>query len=173
MTLVLSRMKVDLPKVVVMDTGVNMIPTLRSFVIKQESYHFSNPGDEYSKDGHGTPIANLVVYGENGAQPAARIISYKIFSEDSPSVAFHGMVEGIKKFSKETRLFISSIGIPNLPDLEAAYLDQLVQNRNICLVCSAGNIPKDMIISYLKGGANYPKYLKFNPVIPPSIGSAI
>jgi hypothetical protein len=84
------------------------------------------------------------------------------------------MLEGIGKLSKETRLFISSIGFnENLSQDLISDLDKLVQRKNICFVCSAGNISEEEIDRCLISGAKYPTYLHRYPVTPPASGSTV
>lgn len=157
----------NLPSVVVMDTGVNIVGDLNQ-IVELDSFGFTNPDDAFDGEGHGTPIAHLVAYGEHDSNPMSKIISYKIFSNDRKNVVFRGFIEAINKYSDKTRLFITSIGLAGLPDNQIVYLDQLIQKKNICFVSSAGNIDPDRIINYVKNGSHYPQYLKYNPVIPPA-----
>lgn len=159
-----------LPTVVLMDSGVNEIPSLKNVLLSRDSYLFENLDDEHKNSGHGTPIAHLIAYGENDKDPVANIISYKIWSDERKKWAYKGMINGIEKYHSQTRLFVSSIGIPFLPLEQIVVLEKLIQEKNICLVVSAGNIELLDIKTYLQSGAQYPDYLKFFPVIPPANG---
>ncbi len=159
-----------LPTVVLMDSGVNPISSLGKVLISRDAYLFQNFDDEHRNLGHGTPIAHLMAYGENDKEPTVNIISYKIWSDEQKKWAFTGMINGIEKYHKETRFFVSSIGIPFLPLHQIVVLEKLVQEKNICLVVSGGNIQLSDIKACLESGAQYPDYLKSFPVIPPANG---
>ena len=61
----------------------------------------------------------------------------------------------------------------NITDDEIVELDRLVQSKNICFICSAGNIEVKDILSCINNGQAYPSYLSDFPVLPPANGPAI
>lgn len=162
----------NLPEIVMMDSGVNTVKQLEQ-IIERDSYLFKNLDDEYGIIGHGTPIAYLLAYGENGSKPEVKIISYKIYSDKEAKFAYNSIIQGIEKYSNRTRLFVTSIGLPALMDIQIVQLDKLIQSKNICFVSSAGNIDLKDIQTYLKAGSMYPQYLQYFPVIPPAIGTNV
>ncbi|MBI2938111.1 MAG: S8 family serine peptidase [Thaumarchaeota archaeon] len=158
-----------LPTVCVVDTGLDLIPSLSPLIQKRDAHQsFSNPSDEAEdKEGHGTPIACLAARGEGNGLPRAKIISYKIYSKDNRDVALEGMMNAINKYSDTARIFVSSVNLDDeLNDGAATYaeLDQLIQEKNICFVSSAGNIEMEK----LDWSIPYPKYIEKYPVKHPS-----
>ena len=158
----------SLPKVVLLDSGVNDLPSLNPVLLKRDAYLFLNPDDEHKDNGHGTPIANLIAFGETNEPPAANIISYKIWSSEERSWAVNGLIHGIEKYADETRLFVTSIAIPQMSIHLMTKFDRLIQSKNICLVASAGNIEYSEIKNCLTQGGQYPDYLRSFPVMPPA-----
>ena len=158
----------DLPKVVLMDSGVNDLPSLSSVLLERDTYIFQNPDDEHGGHGHGTPIANLIAFGETNELPSANIISYKIWSSAERSLAVRGLIYGIEKYADQTRLFVTSIGIPQMPVHLMVKLDRLIQSKNVCLVASGGNVDYPEIRNCLIQGGHYPDYLRAFPVTPPA-----
>lgn len=160
----------NLPTVIVMDTGVNPISSLSGIIIDRQSHGFSDPDDSHDNLGHGTAVASLSTFGEKNGNSSAKIISYKIWSPENPYVAYQGMLNGIKKFRDVARLFVTSIGLS--ADLQQTLaIDRIIQQKNICFVCSAGNIQYADITREITSGKRYPNYLKDYPVVSP--GSAI
>lgn len=157
-----------LPKVVLMDSGINDLPSLRPVIYERNSYLFQNLDDEHDGNGHGTPIANLIAFGETGKTHSANIISYKIWSSAERSFASMGLIRGIEEYADKTRLFVTSIGIPQMPPLLMVMLDRLIQNKNVCLVASGGNLDFPEIKDCLNQGGTYPDYLRGFPVTPPA-----
>jgi len=157
-----------LPKVVLMDSGVNELPSLRPVLIERNSYLFQNFDDEHNGHGHGTPIANLIAFGETGEPPSANIISYKIWSSAEKSFASRGLIRGIEEYADQTRLFVTSIGVPQMPPHLMVTLDRLIQSKNVCLVASGGNLDFSEIKDILHQGGTYPDYLRGCPVTPPA-----
>jgi len=160
----------NLPTVVMMDTGVNTIPQLDSIIKIRDSYMFQNHDDEYGTNGHGTPIANLIAYGEEGISPVANIISYKIHTDYERRHTYGGWMRAIEKYSSQSRLFVTSVGIPFLLSNQVVELEKIVQAKNICFICSAGNIEDEDIAECMKAASPYPNYIDFFPVIPPANG---
>ena len=158
-----------LPKVVLMDSGVNELPSLNPVLVERDAYNFQNHDDEHDDHGHGTPIANLIAFGEENEPASANIISYKIWSSDERSFASRGLINGIEKYADQTRLFVTSIGIPQMPPHLMVTLDRLIQSKNVCLVASGGNLEYPEIKDCLTQGGEYPNYLRAFPVTPPAI----
>ncbi|MDE1840724.1 MAG: S8 family serine peptidase [Thaumarchaeota archaeon] len=158
---------VDLPLVAVLDSGVNMIEPLKNIIENQDSYNYATVNDISGDNGHGTAVATLLSLGENLGTPKTRIISYKIFEKPDDEKTFSGMIEGIKKFRNDTRLFLSSVNFGDLnPKLEAK-LDKLVQRENLCFVNSIGNILPDKIEEGIRK-SGYPAYISDHKIQFPS-----
>jgi len=158
----------ELPTVVLMDSGVNEIKPLSNILITKDGHNFPDLDDGFPNHGHGTPIAHLLVYGESSTSPATKIISYKIYDENNKKVALQGYKSGIEKYANTTKLFLSSIGLEGIDDLETVYLERLVQEKNICFVCSGGTLSKNRLKYFLTNGPPYSQYVKLNPVEAPS-----
>lgn len=159
------------PTVVVMDSGAENIAELAG-IVTRDGYSAFAVFDEGLKfnDGHGTPICYLVAYGENGARVQMKIISYKIYSSQINTVGYAGLVAAINKYSTQSRLFVSSIGYEGIEKHYIARLDAEVQEKNICLVCAAGNICMPQILNHMSNNKPYPLYLKEHKICPPSTG---
>lgn len=144
-----------LPIVCVADSGVNLIPQLAGTVVERKSMSvFTNEDDEGDGDGHGTPIAYLAAFGES-TSPRAQIISYKIYSDLTGVDSFRGMVEAIETYSTRSKIFVSSINFEEDVLPLYAKLDNLIQQKNICFVSSAGNILPDIMKPL---SSTYPAY---------------
>ena len=158
-----SKVDDTLSKIVLLDSGVTPISNLNSILVERSSFINDDPDDYSGIHGHGTPIANLIAFGdEENIVPDANIISYKIWSDETNSTksqAFPGMIDGIEKYVKQSRLFISSIGIPNLKNCELQLLNERIQHYNICFVAASGNISLNDIQQSLVHQNAYPDYL--------------
>lgn len=162
----------SLPIVCIADSGVTPITRLNGLVVEQERYpdSFPDSDDGHEGHGHGTPIAHLVAFGEAGATPRARVISYKIYSSDNKSVGFKGMVEAVRRYSDRCRIFISSINLQSSARQtwsNLAGFDRLIQEKNVCFVSSAGNIDHDRLAGILSDTA-YPGYISSHHVLHPA-----
>ena len=168
-----STIKSDtMPVVAVLDSGVNRIRQLNDVIVDTDSHGGYNPRDITGTCGHGTSVASLLCLGENLDDPKARIISYKIFENPEGGNSWLGMMEGIGKYHKTTRIFHSSVNFPTpSPKLEAR-LERLIQNTNIVFVNSAGNIaPEEIESGWAVRG--YPDYLCEHGVYSPSCVPAV
>ena len=150
----------ELPLICLMDSGVSNIEPLRRFVVVRDgSVGFRDFYDGCSGDGHGTPIACLATFGEHLDDAKARIISYKLYSEDRAGDVFPGFLTAITKYSGQCRIFLSSINFRNEAPEATANLDRLIQEKNICMVSSAGNILMSTIFECIGNGLLYPTYI--------------
>lgn len=170
----------DLPAVVVMDSGVNDITQLRRILTTRTKFAQISSVDDDSVDAtgapisHGTPMAHLVAYGENGIEPRARIISHKVWSSREPNFAYSGILDALDRHRDKSRLFVSSV---NFIDEEAtatyALIDKVIQEQNAIVAFSAGNISREDLLLTLNNGKAYPNYLKDYPVQHPARGVSI
>jgi len=159
----------ELPTICLMDSGVNEIPPLDGLVVVKDGVPtFSDFDDGRSPQGHGTPIACLATYGEELSEPKAKIISYKVYADDLQNVVFQGMFQAISKYSQQTRIFLSSINFDRDHPQSTSELDRLTQERNICLVFSAGNILPKTVLNCIATGSSYPSYIPNYPVKSPT-----
>ena len=147
-----------------MDTGVNVIPKLSGLLQRDKYQSFTSFDDSDPKKGHGTPIACLVAFGENSNIPRAKIISYKIFSEQIDKEAFNGMLKAIELYSSKCKMFTSSIVFEEEALSAYSKLDALIQKKNICFVSSAGNI----LLYSVTPSQRYPSYIPNFPVLYPA-----
>ena len=134
----------ELPTVCVIDSGVSVIEPLRDLIVDRQKFqnYFQNLDDEGPPEGHGTAVASLAALGERPGTPRARIISYKVISETVNRVAALGAREALAHFT-DCRIFNMSIRYYDEDLVELAKLDNLIQRRNVCFVCAAGNINDD------------------------------
>jgi hypothetical protein len=162
-----SQSIAELPIVCISDTGVNSIPQISSIIYERNKEDCFADLDDSHPEGHGTPIAYLVSFGEDYATPRARVISHKIFSEQFSDVAFEGMLKAIKLYSTKCRIFSSSIVFDDADALSAyAKLDKLIQEKNICFVSAAGNINNPL--EQMNSVGHYPSYINSFPVLYPA-----
>jgi hypothetical protein len=158
----------ELPMICLLDSGVNDIPQLNGLVISKDGYRFQDLGDGCKNAGHGTPIACLAVLGEALSEPKARIISYKIYSDNQRLLFHESYRRAIVKYSSQARIFLSSVNFTReIPEL-TAYLDRLVQENNICAVFSAGNIESRTVIDFASRGIPCSSYIHDYPVQDPA-----
>jgi hypothetical protein len=159
-----------LPLVCVMDTGVSSIPQLENYVIQRDGiFGFTDYEDGCGNGGHGTPVACLTALGKTLNDPRAKVISYKVYSDNRRTFVYQGFVQAINKYSAQNvRLFTSSIVFTTPQPYYAAQLNKLIQQRNICVTFSAGNIETDEVIRRITSGSPYPSYIRDYPVTDPS-----
>jgi hypothetical protein len=153
-----------LPIVCIPDTGVSSIQRLSGVIYERNKEACFDDVEDSDPEGHGTPIACLVSFGEDGATARARIISHKIYSDQIPDASFEGMLKAVELYASKCRIFTSSIVFDE--DALSAYakLDELIQRRNICFISSAGNIPPERMNS----SGHYPSYIRDFPVLYPA-----
>lgn len=159
-----------LPVICVMDTGVSSIPQLQNSVIQRDGVSgFLDYEDGYPDGGHGTPVACLAALGKTLNQQTARIISYKVWGHTRETLAYKGFIQAINKYSAAgVRLFTSSVVFDYQQPYETAQLNKLIQQKNICVTFSAGNINTNELISKINSGFSYPSYIRDYPVKDPS-----
>jgi hypothetical protein len=165
----------DLPIICVLDSGVNEITQLKSVFIKpQDGFRkFPSFDDDYREHGHGTPVAYLAAFGEDPSIPKARIISYKIYSDNNRLVFPDAYNLAFSKYSSEQhphrcRIFISSIVFEKYNAPITASIDKSIQVNNVCAVFSAGNIDDGVVIEYARQGIPYSEYVNKYPVQDPA-----
>lgn len=160
----------NLPNACLIDTGVNK-ELFNSYLLGSDSE--SNLTTWIDPEGHGTMVGSLLVWHEslfkgNGKlTPRCNIYSYKI----NPKSNFHqSILNGIQKFRSKTRIFNLSANYINRNKLFSYLtneLDIFIQEQNVILVNSVGNIAEGIIIVGLdKWG--YPEYLERNVCFNPS-----
>jgi hypothetical protein len=160
----------DLPKVCVIDTGI-------AGPIESYAEPYSAVGDAKDIHGHGTAVASLCMFKKDDlAQssvitPTVKVISHKI-SEENENGDINFMDEllvALDQHLPSTRIFCLSWNCVQFDDI--AYedrlreLDRFLQERNILLVNSAGNLDREILRGRFQ---DYPKYLMETPVMTPS-----
>ena len=165
----------SLPIVCVLDSGVNYIPELKGlFITPQDGFRkFSSFDDDFREHGHGTPIAYLTIFGENSSVPKARVISYKIYSDQNGRIFPESYKLAFAKYSSEhqqnqSRIFVSSIVFEKYNDGITANIDKWIQENNICAVFSSGNIDPDTVIDYALRRIPCSSYFTNHPVQDPA-----
>lgn len=159
----------NLPTICLMDSGISDVPQLSGLVVSKDGYTgFLDFNDGCSPIGHGTPIACLAIYGEEFSEPEAKVISYKLYADNRRSVVFQGLRRAISKYFPETRIFLSSINFDGDYPEAIAFLDRLIQEKNICVVFSAGNIEKQTVLNCIANGPPYPSYIRNFPIKQPA-----
>ena len=153
----------DLSTICLFDTGCDDIPQLSQLLVNRDKYHiFSNVNDSNVPYGHGTPIACLLTYGENGNIPRVKIISYKIYSKRLNQLTFPALLQGINKYPREiSRIYTSSIVYYDNRPVTYAKFNNRIQEKNICFIASVGN-------STISSGYIYPDTIFQNEVMYPS-----
>lgn len=163
-----------LPIICLMDSGVNDISPLNRIVFLKDGYlGFPNLDDGCSLGGHGTPIACLASYGEELKEPTSRIISYKLYSDKSRHLVYRGFKQAIRKYSKQTRIFLSSINFDKYNPNATVHLESLIKQNNICMISSAGNINPETIQYCIADGQRHPSYNSDYPVQDPAQSPSI
>lgn len=151
-----------------MDSGVQDIPQLKGLVASKDGYRFQDFDDGCKDPGHGTPIACLAVFGETLSNPKARIVSYKIYSDNQRRLFYESYRRAIAKYSNQARIFLSSINLARDSPEFTAYLDKLVQESNICAVISTGNIEPEIVRDLADRGIPGSSYISNYPVQDPA-----
>lgn len=146
------------PLVCVVDTGVTLIPQLNGLVEEREKLDiFPDCDDGHSAEGHGTPIACLVCFGEGSGSSRAKILSFKVYSDENREWALRGVEEALFRYGKTARIFVSSINFEGNALPAYARIDEMLQELNVCYVSSAGNIPGLEVIPI---ALQYPTYIQ-------------
>lgn len=161
-----SASPAELPAICIIDSGVSAIGPLAGLVVDRQKFqgYFHNLNDEAPREGHGTAVACLAALGERPGTPRARILSYKVISETVENVAAIGAREAVEHYVN-CRIFSMSIRYYDEDLVELAKLDNLIQRRNICFVCAAGNINDD---EKRRDDPPYPDYIARYPVTHPA-----
>lgn len=158
-----------LPIVTVLDSGVSIIPQLTDLIVSRSSFINHNVDDEEIDSGHGTPMSYLISMGEEHGNPAARILSHKIWSPNNTNQSYEGMMDGLNRFSNISKIFVSSINFTN--PLENELLTKLnikIQENNVCFISSAGNLPKNDIVNLIQTNRQHQTYFQDYPISSPS-----
>ena len=160
----------NLPSACLIDTGVNE-KLFGSHVLGSDSE--PNLTTWTDPRGHGTIVGSLIVWheslfkGSGRLAPQCNIYSYKMNPKRN---FFPSILNGIQKFSSKTRIFNLSANVINRNKF-CTYLtnelDKFIQEQNVILVNSVGNIMKGIIIVGLNKWG-YPEYLERNVCFNPS-----
>ena len=163
----------DVPTICVIDSGTS--ENFKDYCVLQDSYLFDDP---YDYDDHGTRVSSIASFGEDlinkksVLEQKAKIISFKIddTSQDRYIPLDEAVMSAIDEYKNLTSVFCLSYNYLDDIDPEERLdivkgLDRFVQENNIILVNSCGNI--DLLVAYYQKD-NYPEYLSAYPVLCPS-----
>lgn len=173
----LERRKTDhskLPIICLLDSGVNDIPQLNGLLIAKDGHRrFRNFDDDYQKNGHGTPIAYLAIFGEGSIIPKARVVSYKIYSDKDKRLIPESYRLAFAKYSSvvnpnRSRIFLSSIVFREYDYGITAAIDRWIQESNICAVFAVGNIDLATVSNYAFRGVPCESYICNYPIQDPA-----
>lgn len=163
----------DIPTICVIDSGTS--EDFKDYCALQESYLFDTP---YDCVDHGTRVASVASFGEDlinkrsTLEQKAKIISFKL--DDGPQAEYvpldEAVMDAIDQYKGLTSIFCLSYNYLDDIDPEDRLdivkgLDRFVQENNVILVNSCGNI--DLSVAYCQKD-NYPQYLSAYPVLCPS-----
>lgn len=168
-----------LPKICVIDTGVNDIPQLRGLIVnKIAEPPISSPDD---LDNHGTSVASLAIYGDtfykglNVITPKARIISHKILENGIHAEFVRALSNAINQ-NQDCKTFTCSLCFKSTHlgfRLNTQRINKIAQRSNRVVLFSAGNINSNELDTIFSAGLRYPDYLRGAPVFHPSDAPAV
>lgn len=159
----------DLPSACLLDTGVNE-KLFGAHLLGSDSE--SDVRTWIDPDGHGTAVGSLIVWSESlfrgeKLTPCCNIYSYKM---DPKRNFFTPILNAIQEFRNKTKIFNLSANFVNRNEY-CAYLtnelDKFIQEQNVILVNSVGNIVGRNIMVGLNTWG-YPEYLEKNVCFNPS-----
>jgi hypothetical protein len=168
----------NLPKICLLDTGVNLVPSLANVVA--DRYVEPPFTDLDDCDNHGTSVASLAAYGDTISQPfppRARIISHKIMHNKKSVNIVTALANAVSMYP-DCKTFSCSVNYTATKlalKLATGMIDKLSQNSNSLVVFSAGNIEVDDVKDAILQGSKYPDYINeaavFHPSDAPSVFS--
>ena len=159
------------PVVCVIDSGVS--ESLTEFCTEKDKFIFTTAED--TKD-HGTGVASVAIFGEDTIRKSKRlvqktkIISFKIDDLEGPDVVLEeAVMKAVEKYKDKTKIFCLSYNYLDIdPEVRldvVRKLDLFLQQQNVILVISGGNIDSSDALEHKK---NYPSYLTKFPVLSPA-----
>ena len=170
----------DDPIVCIIDTGADQETLGDALIDSSFEENFKDGSDEH---GHGTCVSSVAVWGQDlflekeEIHGRCRVVSHKFLSGNSGTMSelFRATHNAIDKYHNKVRIFNLSTNCSK-PYEEAVplvtYLDKKIQEKNIILVNSIGNIPKEWIeTTGIQWG--YPRYLKYFPILHPADGNNV
>lgn len=164
----------NMPKICIVDTGVNQIPELRGLIIDRVAEAPITTLDDLNN--HGTLVASLAVYGDTityrftSLTPLARVISHKVKSPTHSAEISSSLSHAIN-LNPDCKTFSCSLcfeGTRLAFRLTTERINKIAQASNRAVVFSAGNIDCDDLDSIISAGVRYPDYLAEAPVSHPS-----
>jgi hypothetical protein len=164
--------------IIEIDSGTKILKEFQSRVVSKPALPSFLDGDD--KDNHGTPIAGLLLFGEDGNNTSSPFIvhSYKAYEGgnggENQGTLYQAVTNVTKDYKGDSKIFTSSInftGINDFTEYETIKLDRLVQSQNICFVNSAGNIEDAM--DRLNSGVSHTAIWEREKVLHPSDGPSI
>jgi hypothetical protein len=160
------------PTICIIDSGVSN--ELSKFCSHQDPFIFNSPNDTV---GHGTGVSTIAIFGEDIIKKSksliqkTKLISVKLDDKEAKDVAIEeAIMHAINKYSNQTKIFCLSYAFLDDIDLRERLeivkrLDYFLQEKNVILLISAGNI--DLLDAYSRK-SDYPNYLTNFPVLSPS-----
>lgn len=159
------------PVICTIDSGVNW--SLSEFSEDRDKFIFPDAEDTI---GHGTGVASVAIFGEDAIRKSkrlvqkAKIISFKIDDLEKRDVLLEeAIMKAIEKYRHKTRVFSISYNYLEVdPEFRldvVKKLDPFLQEQNVILVISGGNIEQ---LDALAHKTEYPSYLSKFPVLSPA-----
>ena len=159
------------PLICTIDSGVS--GSLSQFCEGQDKFIFPDAEDTI---GHGTGVASVAIFGEDAIRKSkrlvqkAKIISFKVDDLEKRDVLLEeAIMKAIEKYRHKTRVFSISYNYVEVdPEFRldvVKKLDPFLQEQNVILVISGGNIEQ---LDALAHKTEYPGYLSKFPVLSPA-----
>jgi vacuolar-type H+-ATPase subunit F/Vma7 len=172
----IAKTEKSLGTICLLDTGVNS--DLFGDLVMDDPHTFQDSSDYQD---HGTGVASVALFGSdlfNGRsilRPRCNILNFKISDKNPSAVNIEdSLAEAIKKYKKTIPVYNLSY---NYIDADAQHrlliaekLDRLIQEANVLVVNSCGNIIDSEAEPYI---ADYPKYLLKFPCYSPAEAKSI
>jgi hypothetical protein len=169
---------IDSTEVVVIDSGVMeghkyIVPALNALKSKSYILDNSSTADKVKGGGHGTKVTGAILY-PNGItqltspyQLPCFIRNIRVLNDDNfLETRFPAeLMQTIVRENMDCQIFNLSVNSP-IPfrkkhmSIWAATIDNLINERNVLFVISAGNVTRNDIRAFISGGVAYPDYLR-------------
>lgn len=172
----------DAPIVCVIDSGIQeghryLAPSVLTQDSKNLIPNSTSISDEVVNGGHGTRVAGAILYPryipvQGTIELSCWLRNYKVLSSDNcmpdslfPPKVISSVVDTFSKHAqKQTKIFNHSIGARRSCQLKhmspwAAEIDMQSYKYDILFIQAAGNVPREIISTYIQMGYKYPDYL--------------
>jgi len=157
------------PIICALDSGINQAHSiLQGNVVDTYDFTTNNPKPCTDFEGHGSMVSGIIVYGgnhRNNTQVVSKILMVKAFEDARPVGNILNIIDKATSFfSKKTKVYNFSFSANGPNRSITKMLDDLIYQRDLVVVASAGNIHTDMIKDRLENNHNYPTYLQSFPI---------